>query len=274
MPKDTPSQVIKAEESTRLGKIKLAFLYTLIGGLVISAIISVVAILIGEFNDVVQKALATTFVIVLHSLLVLAIVSADKYNQLGKSLLSTTILATVVASIVTSTLGIWHLWADDASWKAFFIYLLVIGSAFIAAGIWKLRTAHKPTLALVYTSAGLLGLFTVALIPWIVLDATALTDLYFRVVAALTILGATALVVTVIVRRIAIAQDHNLLQTRPKAERISGGMLAVLITVGTFVAFAWMFGFAAFVFQSLQSTYDQNRTTYPRYEDRLYDDYR
>ena len=68
----------------RLGKLRLAFLYVLIGGLILSALISVFGILIGEFNSVIQKALLTTFIFVSHSLIVLALVSADTKNQIGR----------------------------------------------------------------------------------------------------------------------------------------------------------------------------------------------
>lgn len=240
---ETPKQEVN---KSKFNELKLAFLYVLIGGLVIAALISISAILIGEFNSVIQKALSTTFVLVTHSLLALAIVSADTRNTLGKSVIATTILVSVVANMFTTTFGIWQIWGDGASLNAFHLYMLAIGTAFAVAAALSLRIAHQATRLLASASAGLMVLFSLLVVPWIVIDDSSSFDaFYFRAIAAAGILTATVFVITAIVNRIAIGQNAALeIKT---AEKIPGAMLAIYISIGVIVAFFWLFGFAAIV---------------------------
>jgi len=237
--------------SSKMSKLKIAFLYVLIGGLVLSALISVVSILIGEFNDTASKALLTTLTVVTHSLLVIAIVSADKNNRLGKDIISTTIMATVIANMFTATLGTWDLWASDASWKAFLVYMLVIGVAFIVTACLKLRLpAHTATNYLVYATVGLVILMAILLLPWIIAsDAVWVNSFYYRLIGAASILAATTFSVLVIINRIAISQNPQLV-TKTVGTRLSGGMRAIYITVGVFVSLFWFYGIPAFIASS------------------------
>jgi len=263
MSEDDNKRVAAQEAITnKFGKIRLALLYVLIGGLVVSALISVAAILIGEFNESILKALGTTFVFVIHSLLVLGIVSADTNNQLGKTIVSTTILATVIASMLTSTLGIWDLWWDDASWKAFLIYNLLIGSAFLIAGTLKLRLKHLATQTLAWLTVALIGTLTALLAPWIAApNADWISDFYFRLIGAVAILASTSLILLVIFNRIALSQRPGLSKTRPASKPLAPGALAINITVGVIVSFFWVYGLAYFI---VQATHMSEK---PQYQD-------
>ena len=263
-----PAQATVAKKSIdpKLGKIKIAFLYVLIGGLIISALISVIAILVGQFNEVVVKALLTTFIFVTHSLLILAFVSADRHNTLGKAIFPTTIFIAIVANMFTSTLGTWGIWDNDVSWRAFLLYALAIGSAFIATGVLQLRVAHRNTNTAVYATVFFLALLTLVLIPWVLsTDSSWLGSLYYRVIGAITILGATTLSLSVIFNRIAVSQNPALVKkTQPRVD-IPGGLLAIYIVIGTVVGFVWMFGLSALVLSASsvdQPTHNYNNSRY------------
>lgn len=241
-------KVDKKPVDPKLNKIKVAFLYVLIGGLIISALISVVAILIGQFNEVVVKALLTTFIFVTHSLLILAFVSADRHNTLGKSIFPTTIFIAIIANMFTTTLGTWGVWNNDVSWRAFLLYTLAIGSAFIATGILKLRIAHRNTNIAVYATIFFLALLTLVLVPWVLSpDASWLGSFYYRLIGAITILGATSVSLSVIFNRIAVSQNPALVVKPAQRVDIPGGLLAIYIVIGTIVAFTWMFGLSALI---------------------------
>lgn len=258
----------KKELSSKFSKIRLALLYVLIGGLVVSALISVAAILIGEFNSSIVKALATTFVFVAHSLVVLGIVSADTRNQIGKSLVSSTILAATIANLFTMTLGIWDLWWDGSSWKAFLIYNLIIGSAFLIAGTLKLRLKHLATSITAWVTTGFIINLAMLLAPWIAApEATWISDFYFRLIGAVAILASTALILLVIFNRIALSQKPELSKTRPSGNKLSAGLLAINITVGVLVSVFWVYGLAYFLVKAT----NYNDTPY-QYEDSYYDD--
>ncbi len=259
----TPPSVAVEENKSRLGKLKLAFLYVLIGGLVLSALISVTAILIGEFNSIITKAILTTVSLVIHSTLTLLIVLADKKNQLGKTIMPTTLLVVVIANMITSSLGLWDVWGNDLSWRMVNVYAFVIGIAFLVEGLLKLRLRNQLMQVLPYISIGLVFLLAVCFIPWILFfDASWITDLYYRIITAIAILAVTAIVITTIMNRIAIAQ-HPQLRTAPQPATYTGGMLGILITLGVFTSFFWFYGFIAFVYQA--STYGQHHTNTDSY---------
>ncbi len=274
-PAPTPLQPAPAEGS-RLSKIKLGFLYVVIGGLVVSALISVVAILIGEFNSVIQKALYTTFLLVLHGCIALLIVLADKRNQIGKSLIATTILGVVIANMVTSALGVWDILPGDMSSRLVGVYTLLVGTAFIIAGMLRLRLPHQATTMLGYVSCALMALLALSLIPWILFhDSPFLSDLYYRAVGAAGILTVTSLLITCIVNRITVAQRPDLVAAQHKPLGYQGGMLAIVIVSGVLAALFWLYGIGSFIYSA---TYYHTYTE-PRYDsyynDSTYDyDYR
>lgn len=266
-----PTQPDNAKKS----KLKVAFLYVLIGGLAVSALISIVAILIGEFNDVVQKALATTFIFVTHSLLILALVSADRNDSIGKSLFATTIFTAVILNMLTSTLGTWGVWGDDISWRAFLFYILAIGSSFIATGVLKLVVAHRPTKYSVYGTVGVIAALTLVLIPWVFTPNPAdLGDFYYRLIGALTILGVTTFALSVIFNRIAVSQNPALKEGRAKQPDVPGGLLAIYIVIGTFVGFVWIIGMVALIASASMVNNDHYvPSSHYRYDDYDYDRY-
>lgn len=257
---------IKKPIDPKLSKLKIAFLYVLIGGLVLSALISVFAILIGQFNEVVLKALLTTFIFMTHSLLILALLSADRHNTVGKDLFPTTIFVTIIANMFTTTLGTWGVWDGDISWRAFLLYMLVIGSSFIATAALSLRLAHRNTNIAVYTTVGLVALLTVVLIPWVFAHtASDLGSFYYRLIGAITILTATTLSLTVIFNRIAVSQHPELLKTRQPHQNIPGGLLAIYIVIGVIAAYAWSFGLASLIGSASSVDRVQTQTQYNQY---------
>ena len=269
----SPLPPTDTSNETRLGKVKLGFLYVLIGGLVVSALISVTAILIGEFNSVIQKALLTTFSLVLHSCVALLIVLADKKDQLGKTLIPSTILATVIASTITTSLGIWDILGDNLAGRMVSIYALAIGTAFIVAGILRLRLAYKPVNILTEVSAFLMILLSISLVPWVLFyESLASNDFYYRLVSALAILTVTSVIITSILNRIAVAQKPMLSATAPKGNGYPGGMLAVLIVFGCIIALFWLGGAGSFIYSAVSphnpnSSYDSYRYDSDYYED-------
>jgi len=254
----------------KMSKIKVAFLYVLIGGLVVSALISVVAILIGQFNEAVLKALLTTFIFVTHSLLILGLVSADKYNTIGKAIIPTTIFGVVIANLFTSTLGTWGIWNNGLSWRSFLLYTLLVGAAFIVTAVLKLRaTNHTPTNISVYATVGFILLLTVLLAPWIFSPQT-VNDypLYYRIVGAVAILGATSLSLSAIFNRL-IASKAPKVEKAPQPNT-PGGMIAIYVVFGTIAGLFWLSGVGAFLYSA--ATANSDRTPYSEVDERS--DYR
>lgn len=251
-PAVTPSTNPATE--SRLTKLKAAFLYVLIAGLAAAALVSVVALLVGQFNSAITKSLGTIFILLTHSLLILAILWGDRYNQVGKTLLPTAIVILVFANMITMTLGTWEIISDETAWRATSLYFLIVGAVFILVGLLKLRIAHQVTQVALFTTMGFLVATVIALSPWVLNLFSPLDSLYFRVVAALSILTTTSFIIAVIIRSIALAQNDSLTLTRPATQKIPGGLLSVYITVGVIAAMVWSTGLAGFIVSAFQST--------------------
>lgn len=255
------------EDNEKMSKLKLAFLYTLIGGLVASAIVAITAILIGEFNTASQKALGTVFIFVTHSLFILGLVWADTKNHIGRKIIPTTLLGVTFANIITSTLGSWEIITGETAWRAFLFYIVLVGSAFIISGIASLRVAHKPTTMLLQTTTGLIAAWTVTLAPWVFAIVERFHPLYFRILSALVILISTTFLVAVIMRSIALARTKSLRVKKDTTDSVPGGLLAYYITIGVVASFIWFVGMFVFIADAVGDTqhYDRYNTPSNRY---------
>jgi hypothetical protein len=241
-------------EPTRIGKLKLAFLYVLIGGLAASALVAIIALLIGSFSSEIQKSLLTIFVFFSHSLFILALLWADKNNEVGRNILPTTIFTLALANMITSTLSTWEIISTQMSWRFVGLYVLIIGAVFVISGIWKLRINHPATKMLLQITLGAITAIVIALIPWVLQLWTPLDPLYFRVIAALSIFASTSFLIAIILRSIALARHSQLNATKPVAKPIPSGLLAIYISVGTIVAMVWCAGFAGFLVSAVESS--------------------
>lgn len=253
------------DSNSRLTKIKTAFLYVLIGGLAASALTSVIALLIGHFSSALLKALLTIFIFFTHGLFILAILWADRYNQVGKLLLPTAIIVLAFSNLITTTLGTWEIISVTTAWRALGFYFLVIGAVFMITGILKLIIAKQAAQIALFSTIGLIVATVAALGPWVLQVVSNFDPLYFRVIAALSILATAAFLIGLILRGIAIGHDPALKATAQAPQPIPGGMLAIYITVGTITAFVWLFGFFGFIVSGVQSATPHYDQPYNRY---------
>ncbi|MDB5162774.1 MAG: hypothetical protein JWO54_955 [Candidatus Saccharibacteria bacterium] len=264
----TPSLAAKeasSSEPSRIGKLKLAFLYVLIGGLAASALTAIIALLIGSFNSEIQKSLLTIFVFFSHSLFILALLWADKYNEVGRNVLPTSIFGLALANMITTTLSTWEIISTETAWRALGLYFLIIGAVFIITGILKLRLNHKATKAGLYTSIGSITVLVITLAPWVLHIVDRFDPLYFRSVAALSIFSSTAFLIAIILRGIALARHPELKATIPATHPIPGNLLAIYITVGTITAMVWCSGLAGFLISAVENTRPAFDNGYNRY---------
>lgn len=266
--KPTENAVVAPVEPKKFGKVRLAFLYVLIGSLAASALVAITGLIIGEFNEVIQKALLTIFTIFMHSLLILAVVVADKHNLIGKAILPTVIGGLALVSLATTTLGTWEVISAELAWRLIGFYFFVIAVAFIVVGLLKLYVNDKLVKGLVFSSIAFTTLLTVAVIPWALDLFGDLNSLYFRIVAAIAILAVTLTIITSILRMIVVSHKPELKATTVPANPFSGGMLAIYIVAGVIGSIVATTGFTVFIVDAVQSGYPESK-----YETR-YDSYR
>lgn len=238
----------------RLTRLKTAFLYVLIAALAAAALTSVIALLVGQFTSSIIKSLLTITIFFTHSLAILALLWADRYNQVGKNILPTTIIILVFANLISTTLGTWEIISTETAWRAFSLYFLILGATFIITGLLKLRIAHQVTQITLYAAIGLIAATVIALAPWVLHVVDQFDPLYFRIVAALSILGTTSFLIGLVIRGIAIGHNEQLKLTSPKPNPVSGGMLAIYIVTGVITAIVWCVGLTAFLVNGVQAS--------------------
>jgi MFS family permease len=255
----TPHPTI--EQPNRISKLKLAFLYVLIGGLAASGLLAIVALLIGSFSTEIQKSLQTIFIFFSHSLLILALLWSDTHDDVGRKVLPTTIFGMTLANIITTTLATWEIISVETGWRAVGFYFLVLGAAFIISGLLKLRIKHAVTYRSIYVTIVLISALVIALAPWVLNVFGDLDPLYFRIVAALAILTSTVFIIAIILRSMALARFTELNATKPAPAPMSNGLLAIYITLGVITAMVWCSGMTGFIVSAV----DSNASQYHRY---------
>lgn len=236
--------------SLKVTSIKTAFLYILIIGLGLAALTSVFALLIGEFNSLISKSLGTIFILFTHSLLLLALLLADVRNQIGKAVVSTTLFITVFMNLITSTLGVWGIISAETAWRWVGLYFLALGGAFIITALLRIRTKNSAHQIATNTSIGFVLATLIVLSPWVLQVFTVFDPLYYRVVAALSILSAVSFLISIILRT--IANDKNTKVVEKEAP-LPNGILAIYIIVGVITAVVWNGGFIALIASSTGS---------------------
>ena len=261
----TPTPPVATTQPNRLSKLKLAFLYVLIGGLAASGLLAIIALLVGSFSTEIQRSLQTIFIFFSHSLLILALLWSDKYDDVGRKLLPTSIFALTLANIITTTLATWEIISTDTGWRALGLYFLIIGAMFIITGLLKLRLKHKVTSQGIYATIGSVSLLVIALAPWVLVENNTFDPLYFRVVAALAILTSTIFIIAIILRSIALAHNSELKASKPVSAPIANGLLAIYIVVGVITAMVWSTGLTGFIVNAVQSSNPQPARGYNRF---------
>lgn len=218
--------------------VKKYIMYVLIGGLVLSALISIVAVLAGEFNDTVGRAFGTTFAIMLHSLLGLLFLSVKRSRNLSGAILINTVFTLVVASMMTAILGIWDIIPGRVVGDLYSTYFLTIIASLIVSGLVSAHIKDKVVGGLAWSASGTVVVAFASLLPWIFAELpSALPEFYFRVVAALFILAATVTILTIIFDRLFVIKHPELkAPTNPNAMPL---WLKILLGFLVFVFGGW-----------------------------------
>lgn len=185
-------------------QIKKYLLYVMIGGLVISAFVSIVAVLIGEFNDFIQRSLFTTLSIVIHSLIALAFVSTGiEHRNKVDTIMVDTLFGITIASFATSVLSLWGVITGVIAGRLYLMYLYAFIAALLCHALLRANRIDKYIRMLANASIIITLFLLLLLMPSVFADYPyALPDVYFRIIAATAILLGTTSVLTAILHRL------------------------------------------------------------------------
>jgi hypothetical protein len=166
----------------------------------VTALIAILALLAGDFDDRQLRILATTGGFGLSSLIAMrgtALIDRGRYLTLGRTVIGVSALAFLIE--------LWILWLDtdsEAAWKSYVCAIAVAGALGQIAGmIARQRATDPPSIGFLVTGAG-----TCAVVLALMACYAALAEVedagYYQLFGAVAVLNVLALVLQPVVRRL------------------------------------------------------------------------
>lgn len=262
-PTVTQPAPVKAEETkilTKSEKLKRSFFQILIGCLLGSAAIAVIAVLFGSFNEVLGRSLGTIGMVALHALLAFSYVNEtekkDKKDG-GRSidLFSNTMFVLIVVSFITSVFAIWDLLPEGLTLKLYMAYFVIIFATLHADVLYRIRGFEKKIDTIVTTNyffmtAVVLMLFVIIFSA----DPSDLGGFYFRLLAAVGIIDATMSITAIIMQKLhlqklpELANDNNVVAASGQSRNLWKNPLVILLII--FLGFQIVGGVVALIIAS------------------------
>lgn len=198
-------------------KYKKYVINTLIFSLIAAALVAVISVIVGSFNETSQKVIWILASIVSHALVAIALIERTEDADDKFMLFKNTLYALIPVSIITSVLGISTLISSGLTGSFYQLYLVVIGVALYSNVLQLFKGATKLIDRITQSNIYFNCLMGVILMPQIFLDdpRASIGEFYYRILAAVGIIQVTLTVLTLIYYKI-YAQHHpdarNMLQ--------------------------------------------------------------
>ncbi len=214
----------------KFAEFKKFFIFNLIGSLIISAIVAVITVLVGQFNEVASRVLFTLAMVVCHSLISLGFIWDDEKQSTFERLAFFTdaLFILIVMSFVTSVFGIWKIIPLDMVENLYQTYFLLGFASLHGDILSKVLGKERYMDMVIYTNYFFMFVVVLMLLPVIFVDNSfnILGEMYFRTIGALGIIDGTLSVLTIIFYKLFInkhPQTQNLLSgvsgTAPAAQK-------------------------------------------------------
>lgn len=214
-----PLQSAPIQDQGFFARAKKLFVYIAVGSVILSAIITIVSILVGQFSDITWRALGTTASICLHALLALAFVTVNhKHSKPGDRLIENVVFVIVVASFLDTIMGIWGIISGDIAWRLYMAFFWgFIGAVIIRSLLPTLAYTANLRRLCTFTIAMTIVLYLL-LLPAILLvsDTVEFPDFYYRLLAAAGVLEGTLCVLVAIFSRLHTAKVNPPTPPQPK----------------------------------------------------------
>lgn len=219
-PQNQPQQ---QKELNRTDQIKRSFFQILIGCLIGSAGIAVVAVLVGSFSDTLGRALGTIAMVALHAIFGFSYISStdnkDKKDG-GRSieLFSNTVFALIAISFITSVFAIWELMSGELTLRLYGEYFILLFATLHADILYRIRGFEKRMDTLIEVNYVIMTIVVALLSVLIIIpETTSLGDLYYRLLAAIGIIDATMTLTIAIMQKLFL-QKHPQAETESSSE--------------------------------------------------------
>lgn len=232
----------------KMTQFKKYYLYSLIGSLIAAAVVAVVTILVGTFNDLTARVLSTLGLVVAHSLFSLAIVK-DEDSKINKlTFFSNTLFVLLVSSLITSLFAVWEIISPELTSKIYALFFVVGFSALHSNTIFLIRNKEKLISKLVRVNQYFVWVVAAMAFPAIIIEN--MNDMYYRLLGSVAVIDVTLTVVTVILYKLYL-QKHPQEKNELAYEHKNGGVLRILLTIFfAYILFQMLFSLLFFSISS------------------------
>jgi len=201
-----------SEESSHLTasaeKLKKLSIQVMIGGVIGAAILAVVAVLAGSFNETFGKALFTLFLVIVHALACLAFIEqTGKSKQSSFKFFENSVFFIIVLSFFTSIFGVWGLLDGEIVGRLYGTYFILLFACLHGQMLVQAQGKQASIDNMVYVNYVLMGLVILLILPIIWSADSDFPGIYYRLLAALGIIDGTLTILIVIFHRLYI-QKH------------------------------------------------------------------
>ena len=185
-----------------LARFKKVFLYVLIGALIVSALVAIVTVLLGEFTTTSGRVLLTLLMVVLHAFLSLAFIWEDERKRTFTKLsfFTNTLFVLIVMSFITSVFGVWKIFDEEITGDLYLTYLLIGFSALHYDALSKAVRRGFSLDKIIAVNYIFIALVLCMVLPLILLvdPQKTLGDVYYRILGAVGIVDGTLTVLSII----------------------------------------------------------------------------
>ncbi len=230
---------------------KKFFIWIFIGSLIITALVAVVTVLIGEFTEITARVLLTLAMVILHSLISLSFIWDDSRRTTFEKLsfFINTIFLIIVASFITSLFSIWKIIPVEVVSDTYQTFFLVGLAALHADILSKAANREKYMDIVIKVNYVFIVLVVGMLLPIIYITNahTVLGDMYYRILGAVAIIDGTLSILTIIFYKLFMRKHPDLNPVQSGKPRRSGlSMLAWIVIIFFLLQFIGSFMFLLF----------------------------
>ncbi len=222
----------------------------LIGSLIIAALIAVVAVLVGDFNEIVGRSIGTIVSVFLHSLIIFVFIKKFETKNSNKYLkiFINTFFLFIIISFFTSIFGIWKILSITTVFNIYRYFSIIVFSI-IHFYILSIALNKKKYIDnIIYSNYFFIIFVAILLFPILVpINSLELANIYYRILGAAGIINGTLSILTFIFYKLYVRQNPDLINNE-KVEEKTKFKIGIF---GWIVIIYLLFQLASYIFRSL-----------------------
>jgi hypothetical protein len=189
-------------------KLKKLSIQIMIAGLIGAAVIAIVAVLAGSFNDTFKRALFTLLLVMFHALVSLAFLErTTQAPERSFKFFENAFFFIVVLSFFTSIFGVWEVLPGSLVGKLYLTYGVLLFACLHGQLLSQTRGKQSSIDTITDVNYVVMSLVILLILPLIWAADSTLGSFYYRILAACGIVDATLTILAVIFHRMYL-QKH------------------------------------------------------------------